>query len=93
MFLILLVIFSILKLPLKIMRHAFYYHGGCGPGYMGPGLHMWNSFFWLALFILILWLADRHSVHAHEAVEHLRSASHRVVDALRDWWNKPSPSP
>ena len=89
--LILLVIFSMLTWPLKVMRHAYYSHCGYGPVYVG--LHMWNSFAWLAFLVLVLWFADRHSLHAHEAIEHLRYAAHHVVDALRDWWNKPSPMP
>ena len=92
--LILLVIFSILKLPLKAIRYSCYYHGGCGPGYYyRPGLHLWNTFVGLAFLVFVLWLLNSHSEHAHEAIEHVRAATHHVVDALRDWWNQPSPAP
>ena len=89
--LILLVIFSILKLPLKAIRYSCYWHGGYGPGYYRPGLHLWNTIVWLAFLVFVLWLLNTHSEHAHSVIEHLRAAAHHVVDALRDWWNKPSP--
>jgi len=64
------------------------------PGYYyRPGLHLWSTFVWLAFLIFVLWLLNSHSAHAHEAIEHVRAAAHHVVDALRDWWNKPSPAP
>jgi phage shock protein PspC (stress-responsive transcriptional regulator) len=91
--LILLVVFSLLKLPLKAMRYSCYYHGGYGPGYYRPVYHMWNSLVWLAFLIVLLWALNSHSEHAHAAIEHVRAAAHHVVDALRDWWNTPSPKP
>jgi len=91
--LILLVAFSLLKLPLKAIRYSCYCHGGYGPGYYRPVLHVWSSLVWVAFLVILLWALNSHSGHAHAAIEHVRAAAHHVVDALRDWWNTPSPRP
>lgn len=86
---LLIVFFKLVKWPVKAMRYALYYPGASGPGFCGPGLHCWNSIVWLAFMAFVLWLLDSYSPHAHEAIWHMRHAAHHVVDAMRDWWNRP----
>jgi phage shock protein PspC (stress-responsive transcriptional regulator) len=84
--LILIVVFSILKWPLRVMRHAYYYHG-CGPGYPGPCLHPFTSLTWLAVLAIVLLVANHHSPGVHETLVGMRHEARHVVDSLRDWWN------
>jgi phage shock protein PspC (stress-responsive transcriptional regulator) len=86
---LLLIFFKLLKWPVKAMRYAFYYPGISGPGFFGPTIHTGSSILWLAVLAFALWVADSYSPHAHEAITHLRHSAHHVVDALREWWNRP----
>lgn len=81
----LFVAFRFIVWPLKASRHAFYYHAGYGPRYGGGFL---DSFVWLGVLVVLVWLADRHVPQAHAALQNLPPAVHHAVDSLREWWAK-----
>ncbi len=83
-----ILLFKLIKWPLRAMRYGAYY-GGCGsPGYAGPFACMWHSIGWIVLIVVFFWLADQHSAVAHDILEHLRRAAHHLVDAFTAWWDK-----
>jgi phage shock protein PspC (stress-responsive transcriptional regulator) len=85
---LLFLVFRIIKWPLKAARHSIYYHGD-GPGYWAHGPFCGGTIFWIVAIVATVWLANHHSVRAHEALEQLRHETHTVVDSARDWWDKP----
>jgi hypothetical protein len=87
---LLFLIFHIIKWPLRVARHAAYYHGAVGPGYhYGAGSFLCGLFWWIAVFFFVMWIANHHSVRAHEVLDQVRHDAHVAVDQLRDWWNRP----
>ena len=86
---LLLLIFQILKWPLKAARYSVYYHGTGGPGYCGHGGFFFGTLWWVAILLIVIWVANHHSVRAHEVLDQLRHESHQFVDSVRDWWDKP----
>jgi len=82
---ILIVVFQIIALPLKIMRHALYYGGRYEPMYAG-WVHFWNTIAWLGFILFLVWFANRHSVQVHEALRNLPHEVHRAVDSFKEWW-------
>jgi phage shock protein PspC (stress-responsive transcriptional regulator) len=85
---LLFLIFHIIKWPLKAARHSIYYHGE-GPGYWAHGPFCGGTIFWIVAIVATVWIANHHSVRAHEALEQLRHETHTMVDSARDWWDKP----
>ena len=85
---LLFLIFHIIKWPLKAARHSIYYHGE-GPGYWAHGPFCGGTIFWIVAIVAIVWVANHHSVRAHEALDQLRHQAHSTVDSIRDWWDKP----
>jgi len=85
----LFLIFHILKWPLKVARHSVYYNGADGPRYWGPWLFFGSTFWWIAILLTVLWFSNHHSVRAHEILEQMRHESHKFIDSIRDWWDKP----
>jgi phage shock protein PspC (stress-responsive transcriptional regulator) len=86
----LILIFHILKWPLKAARRATYYHYGVpyGPG-RGIFSFAWCSVGWIVFILAVVWLANHSSPRSHEVLGQLRHEAHRAVDAVSDWWNKP----
>jgi phage shock protein PspC (stress-responsive transcriptional regulator) len=86
--LILCVIFQAVMWPFRAARHALKYHGwGTAPS--GPAIAVfsfWDSLVSLAVFALLLWLADRYVPHFHEALMHLPQWIQSFVDSVKDWW-------
>jgi phage shock protein PspC (stress-responsive transcriptional regulator) len=87
--LLLVLVIQVIKWPLKAARYSVYYHGGAGPRHWGGGGFCFGALWWVAIVLLIVWLANHHSVRAHEIVDQARHETHRAVDSLRDWWNQP----
>jgi len=85
---ILIVLFQIVALPLRLMRHAIYYGSGYNPVCAG-WLHFWNTVAALGFIVVVLWFAHRHSVQVHDALRDLPHEIHRGVDAVREWWERP----
>jgi len=77
--LFLIVAFHILAWPLRALRHSFFFQG-LG-GYPGGG-----SVAWLAFWVLVIWLADRHVPEVHQALENLPPVIHHAVDSVKQWW-------
>jgi phage shock protein PspC (stress-responsive transcriptional regulator) len=84
----LIVFFQLIAWPIKAARHSIYYGGGYGPGYGGPFLHLFHTVTWLGLIVVIVWFANRHSFHFHEALKSLPHEVHQAVDSVKDWWDK-----
>ncbi|HXQ80880.1 MAG TPA: PspC domain-containing protein [Opitutaceae bacterium] len=82
---ILIVVFQIIALPLKVMRHALYYGGRYEPMYAG-WVHFWNTIAWLGFILFLVWFANRHSLQVHDALRNLPHEVHRAVDSFREWW-------
>ena len=80
--------FHIIKWPLKAARHSIYYHGE-GPGYWAHGPFCGGTIFWVVAIVATVWIANHHSVRAHEVLEQLRHQAHTTVDSIRDWWDRP----
>jgi phage shock protein PspC (stress-responsive transcriptional regulator) len=85
---LLFLIFHIIKWPLKAARHSIYYHGE-GPGYWVHGPFCGGTIFWIVAIVATVWIANHHSVRAHDALEQLRHETHTLVDSARDWWDRP----
>jgi phage shock protein PspC (stress-responsive transcriptional regulator) len=87
---LLIVIFHVIKWPLRVARHAAHYHGAYGPEYHHwPGSFLVPLLWWAAVLLFITWVASHHSVKAHEVLEQVRHEAHTAVDSVRDWWNRP----
>ena len=87
---LLFLILHIIKWPLRVARHAAYYHGAIGPGYhYGAGSFLFGLLWWFAFLFFVMWVSNHHSVRAHEVLEQVRHQTHSAVDSLRDWWDRP----
>jgi len=85
---VVILLFKLLKGPVRAMRYGAYY-GGCGGSpFVGAFVHFCTQLGWLLLLFLFLWYADHHSSTAHDILGHLRSAAHHTVDAIREWWSQ-----
>jgi len=82
---ILVIVFQMIALPLRVMRHAMYYGGGYDPVRAG-WLHFWNAVAGLGFLAVLVWFASRHSGQMHDAVRNLPHEIHRAVDSVREWW-------
>lgn len=82
---ILVLVFQVVALPLKVMRHSLYYSARYEPAYVG-WVHFWNTAVWLGFLALLLWFASRHSAQVHDALRNLPHEIHRAVDAVKEWW-------
>jgi hypothetical protein len=78
--------FSLLTWPLKVMKRSLYW--GYHPGWCGPGPHVFGSLVWVAAILAFVWFAQQHSFHFREAVNDLPHALHRAVDDVKDWWDR-----
>ncbi|HEY1793952.1 MAG TPA: PspC domain-containing protein [Opitutaceae bacterium] len=87
---LLLVAISLIKWPLKEMRHGLSWHERGRHYWPSPFAQMINSFVWLSVVVAFLWWADHHSSSAHAAISELRNDAHRVVESLRAWWHSRS---
>jgi phage shock protein PspC (stress-responsive transcriptional regulator) len=85
---ILIVVFQVVALPLKIMRHALFYGGRYEPMYAG-WVHLWNTIAFLGFVVFLAWFYSHHSAQVHEAFRNLPHEVHRAVDSFKEWWNKP----
>ncbi len=83
----LFVAFRFLVWPLRAARHAFYYQTGYWPRH-GLFCGFADSFVWLGMLIILVWLADRYVPQAHAALQNLPPAVHHTVDSIREWWAK-----
>ena len=81
----LFVAFRFIVWPLRAARHAFYYRAGYWPrhGHFGGFA---DSFVWVGMLIVLMWLADRYVPQAHTALQNLPPAVHHTVDSVREWW-------
>jgi phage shock protein PspC (stress-responsive transcriptional regulator) len=80
---LLFVAYRFIVWPLRAARHACYWHAGYGMR-MGGGFA--DSFVWLGMLIILVWLADRFVPQAHTALQQLPPAVHHAVDSFREWW-------
>lgn len=85
---IVILVFQIIALPLKVMRHMMYYRVGYDPVCSG-WLHLWNAIALLGFIALLLWFARLHSAQVHDAIGNLPHEIHRAVDSFRAWWSRP----
>lgn len=83
----LFVAFRFIVWPLRAARHAFYYRTGYWPRH-GLFMGFADSFVWIGLLVVLVWLADRYIPEAHTALQNLPPAIHHSVDSLREWWAK-----
>jgi phage shock protein PspC (stress-responsive transcriptional regulator) len=83
----LFVAFRFIVWPLRAARHAFYYRAGYWPRH-GLFCGFADSFVWVGMLIILVWLADRYVPQAHTALQNLPPAVHHTVDSLREWWAK-----
>jgi phage shock protein PspC (stress-responsive transcriptional regulator) len=84
---VVILVFQIIILPLKAIRHAYYYPGG--PGYGSPCGHLWHTSVGLVVVVLGVWYASRHVPEVHHALQQLRPELHQAVDAVKRWWDGP----
>ena len=84
----LILFFQIIAWPIKAAKRSLYYGGGYGPGYAGPFDHLFHTVIWLGFIVLIVWFANRHSFHFHEALQSLPHEVHQAVDSVKEWWDK-----
>jgi phage shock protein PspC (stress-responsive transcriptional regulator) len=83
----LFVVYRFIVWPLKAARHALRFNAGYGYWPHG-GLMMGfvDSFVWLGMLVVLVWVADHYVPQAHEALQNLPPAVHHATDQLRDWW-------
>jgi phage shock protein PspC (stress-responsive transcriptional regulator) len=83
---LLILIFQILKWPLKAARHSVYYNGH---GYWGPGPFFFGTLWWGLAILALVWVFRHHPGRAHDVLDQVRHEAHRAIDSLRDWWDSP----
>ncbi len=83
---LLLVLISLVAWPLKVLRHAFYWHDRRGLVYAPPIFWFGDTIFGLGCLIVLLWFVDRHVPQAHEALQALPGVFHHAVDTVKQWW-------
>ncbi len=79
----LFVAFRFVVWPLKAARRAYYYRAGFAPWH---ACGVADSFVWLCILGLLLWLADRYVPQVHTALQQLPPVVHHAIDSLRAWW-------
>lgn len=85
---LLVVVYSFLVWPLRLLRHACYHYGFGGPRYVFPLLGPWDAALWLGSLVLLIWIANRYVPQAHQALVNLPPAVHHVADSIREWWGR-----
>ena len=83
----LFVAFRFIAWPLRAARHAFYYQAGYWPR-QPHCFGFADTFVWLGMLIVLVWLADRYVPEAHAALQNLPPAVHHTVESVREWWAK-----
>lgn len=84
--LLLVLAYSLISWPLRILRHASYYYGPCGPRHILPLMGLWDTIVWLGFLAVLVWLANRYIPEAHRALMNLPPAIHHAADSVRQWW-------
>jgi phage shock protein PspC (stress-responsive transcriptional regulator) len=86
---LLVVIYQLASWPLKMARYGMYHSAGWAPRPLfHPLLFIWETIIWLGFFAAVVWLANRYSPQAHEALQHLPIVLHHAVDSLQAWWEQ-----
>jgi phage shock protein PspC (stress-responsive transcriptional regulator) len=85
--LVLLFLYSFVAWPLKAMRRAFYYSRCGGAGWAWPFVFAIDVVVWIAVVVVMLWLANRFWPQAHEAIRQFPVVVHEAANDIRDWWH------
>ena len=86
--LLLLFVYGFLVWPLKAARRAFYYGGCGGPSWAWPFVCAVDVLVWLAVAVVVVWLAIRYMPQAHEAIRNIPPVVHEAVNNIKDWWGR-----
>jgi phage shock protein PspC (stress-responsive transcriptional regulator) len=84
--LFLFVVFRFLVWPLRAARRVFDFRHGYWPRHYIYSGGFLDSFIWVGMLAVLIWVADRYVPQAHEALQKLPPAIHHAVDSLREWW-------
>jgi len=84
--LLLLFVYGFLVWPLKAARRAFYYGGCGGPPWAWPFVCAVDVLVWMAVAVVVVWLAIRYMPLAHEAIRNLPPVVHEAVNNIKEWW-------
>jgi phage shock protein PspC (stress-responsive transcriptional regulator) len=82
--LLLLFAYTVIVLPLKVARHA-YYHGGGWCAHR-PFQHLWDALVWVGFCVAVLWLVMHHGAAARHAIHNIPPTVHEAVESIRQWW-------
>lgn len=82
--LLLLFAYTVIVLPLKVARHA-YYHGG-GWCALRPFQHLWDALVWVGFCVAVLWLVMHHGAAVRHAIHNIPPTVHEAVESIRQWW-------
>jgi len=83
---LLLVIISIISWPLKVLRHAGYWHAGRGAYFVPPIFWFVDTVVAIGCAVLAIWCINRYVPHAHEALQAVPAVLHNLVDTVKQWW-------
>jgi len=83
---LLLVIVSLVSWPLKVLRHAGYWHAGRSPVFVPPLFWALDGVIAVGCVVLGVWLIDRYVPQAHEALAALPALFHQMVETVKQWW-------
>lgn len=84
---VLLFVYGMLGWPLKMMRRACYYDLG-GRRAVWPAIVLLDVIVWLAVAVVLLWLARHHLPQVRDAVHNVPALFHQAVNDVRDWWQQ-----
>lgn len=80
----LLFVYGFLAWPLKAARRAFYYGGGARSTW--PVACAVDVVVWLAVAIVMVWLAVHYRTEARAAIRHLPAVIREAMHTIKDWW-------
>jgi len=83
--LLLFTVFGVLACPLKMARRACY--RGLGQlGWAWSFVFLLDAIIWVAVVVVLLWLAVHYLPQVREAVQSVPALAHQAADDIRTWW-------
>jgi phage shock protein PspC (stress-responsive transcriptional regulator) len=83
---ILMMIYGMLTAPLKIARRACAWGMG-QPSWTWPVVYLLDAIIWVAVFVILFWLAFHYFPDVRSAVQTVPTLFHQAVADIQNWWN------
>lgn len=85
--LLMLFAYGMVSWPLKAARRAFYHGAFSGPPWTWSAALAIDWVVWLAVVVLLLWLAFQHLPTLQDALHNVPDVARDAAQSIRTWWN------